>query len=373
MIVDLMIEGICAKMKLGARIIKTGLAIVLSLYLSQLLGLKPISMAAVASAFAIQPSVYRSWQSIVDNVQANIIGAVIASIFVLTIGNHPIVIGLAVIVVIVIQLKLKLNNTITLSAVTVILIMSGTPAHQNFLIFAGNRLILVLLGVVSSFIVNLVFLPPNYENRLYHLIIGQNTKLFTWVRMVAQHAPERTTLKTELKHFQEQKFKISQFFLWYQDERKYFRKHNYTKHRKTVLFRQMILTTNTLNDLLRTMNENDHLYQQLPPALKTKIQNRLENMMNYHERLLMRYNNKVRDNMEHLDESFQLRTIVTDTFIKFYKAQPEDEWIHLFPFIAAIVAYAQHLERLDRLMDSFQAFHKTENVVDVKGDYGDGD
>ncbi|GGE45534.1 lipoprotein [Pullulanibacillus camelliae] len=355
-------------MKLGARIIKTGLAIVLSLYLSELLGLKPVSMAAVASAFAIQPSVYRSWQSIVDNVQANIIGAIIASIFVLMIGNHPIVIGLAVIVVIAIQLKLKLNHTITLSTVTVILIMSGTPENENFLLFAGNRLILILLGVVSAFIVNLVFMPPNYENKLYHLIVGQTTKLFTWVRMVTQHAPERATLKTELKHFQDQKFKIGQFFLWYQDERKYLRKHRYAKNRKTVLFRQMIATTNKLNELLRTMNENDHLYQQLPDILKNKIQDRLENMMVYHERLLMRYNNKVRDTAEDPGDSFQLKTVVTDEFIKFYKTQSEEEWIHLFPFIAAIIAYAQQLERLDRLMDSFQAFHKKENVVAVKNE-----
>ncbi|GGH87532.1 uncharacterized membrane protein YgaE (UPF0421/DUF939 family) [Pullulanibacillus pueri] len=355
-------------MKLGARIIKTGLAIVLSIYLSQWLGLTPPSMAAVASAFAVQPSVYRSWKTIVDNVQGNVIGAIIATLFVLSIGNHPIVIGLAAITVIAIQLKLKLHHTITLSTVTVILIMSGTPANQSFIMFAAHRLLLVLIGVVAAFIVNLIFLPPNYENKLYHLIVGQTTKLFTWVRMVTQHAPERATLKNELKHFQDQKFKIGQFFLWYQDERKYIRRHRYAKHRKTVLFRQMIQTTNKLNDLLRTLNENEHLYQQLPDHLKNGLHDRMEYMMVTHERLLMRYNGKARDMEQTPRKAFQLKAKVTDAFIKFYKEQGNDDWLLLFPLISAIIAYGQQIEHLDRLIDSFQTYHKKENVVDVKNE-----
>ena len=355
-------------MKLGARIIKTGLAIVLSIYLSTWLGLQPASMAAVASAFAVQPSVYRSWQSIVDNVQGNIIGAIIASLFVISIGNHPIVIGLAVIVVIAIQLKLKLNHTITLSTVTVILIMSGTPANESFIMFAFNRLLLILVGVVSAFILNLIFMPPNYENKLYHLIVAQNTKLFTWVRMVTQHIPERATIKNELRHFQDQKFKIGQFFLWYQDERKYLRKHRYAQQRKTVLFRQMIATTNKLNDLLRTMNENEHLFHQLPEDLRNGLRDRLEYMMVTHERLLMRYNRKVRDMDEAPHEAFRIKTKVTDAFIDFYNEQSKDKWLHLFPLIAAIIAYGQQLEHLDTLIDSFHAFHKKENVVDIKNE-----
>lgn len=355
-------------MKLGARILKTGLAITLSIYLSMWLGFQPVSMAAVASAFAIQPSVYRSWQTIVENVQGNIIGAVVATAFIAMLGNHPIAIGFAAIVVIAIHLRLKLQSTITLSTVTVILIMSGTPADEGVLIYALNRFLLIMIGVLAAFVVNLAFMPPNYENRLYHMIVNQTTKLFTWVRLLAQHAPERAAIKNELRQFQDQKMKISQYFLWYNDERRYLRKHRYAKYRKTVIFRQMITTMNKLYELLRTMNENEHLLHRLPPHLKNGIYERIESMLVTHERILMRLNKKVRDAEEAPGKTFQLKSKLTDQFIRCYKDEESEEWLHLFPLIAAIIDYGQQIEHLDRLIDSFQAYHKRENKVDIHND-----
>lgn len=68
-------------MKLGARIFKTGIAITLALYLASWIGLPAPIFAGIAAIFAIQPSIYRSFLIIIDQVQANIIGAVIATVF----------------------------------------------------------------------------------------------------------------------------------------------------------------------------------------------------------------------------------------------------------------------------------------------------
>lgn len=62
-------------MKLGARIFKTGIAITLALYLASWIGLPAPIFAGIAAIFAIQPSIYRSFLIIIDQVQANIIGA----------------------------------------------------------------------------------------------------------------------------------------------------------------------------------------------------------------------------------------------------------------------------------------------------------
>ncbi|MGV3487350.1 MAG: FUSC family protein [Tuberibacillus sp.] len=353
-------------MRLGARIIKTGLAITLSIYLSMWLGLTPVSMAAVASAFAIQPSVYRSWQSIVENVQGNIIGAIIASLFVLLVGNHPIVIGIAVIVVIAIHIKMKLNDTITLSTVTVILIMSGTPSSEGFLAYALHRFSAVMLGVGAAFVVNMLFMPPNYENRLYHAVVNNTTKLMTWVRLLLQHAPEKATVKVELKQLQDQRERINDYFKWYKDERKYARRKRHAKHRKIVIFRQMITTTNRLNELLRKMNESEHLLAKLPEDIQRNIQSSLENMLVSHERILMRFNGKVRDAEESPIETFQLKEKLTDAFIPFFQKQTNSEWLHLFPLVAMIIDYGHQIEHLDTLMDSFHNFHKKDNKVEVK-------
>lgn len=75
-------------MKLGARIFKTGIAITLALYLASWIGLPSPIFAGIAAIFAIQPSIYRSFLIIIDQVQANIIGAVIATVFGLIFGSE---------------------------------------------------------------------------------------------------------------------------------------------------------------------------------------------------------------------------------------------------------------------------------------------
>ncbi|MEJ9315158.1 aromatic acid exporter family protein, partial [Priestia megaterium] len=59
-------------MKLGARILKTGIAITLSLLLGEFLSLPSPIFAAIAAVFAIQPSIYRSYLTILEQIQANV-------------------------------------------------------------------------------------------------------------------------------------------------------------------------------------------------------------------------------------------------------------------------------------------------------------
>lgn len=47
-------------MRFGARVFKTGLTVVLTLFITHLLGLEPSLIAAIAAVFALQPNVHRS-------------------------------------------------------------------------------------------------------------------------------------------------------------------------------------------------------------------------------------------------------------------------------------------------------------------------
>ncbi|WEG12269.1 aromatic acid exporter family protein [Pullulanibacillus sp. KACC 23026] len=350
-------------MKLGARVLKTGLAITLSMYIAILIGFKSPSGAAVAATFAIQPSVYRSWQSIVENVQGNVIGAIVAILMLMLLGTNPILIGLAVIIVIALHLKLRIQDTIPLSIVTIILMMSGVPAGEGVLTYALSRLSLILIGVFSAFIVNLVFLPPNYDKRLYELIFEQTNELFNWIRLTLQHTPDRTSLKNELKQFQDNRYKIAEYFLWYKEERTYFKKVRYARYRKGVIFRQMMMTTNKLNDVLRLMSEYENLPQSLPDDLKADIKERIEGLMMLHEGILLRYNRKIRKEPHEkiIENSHLHKAKLAKSFFDYYEAKKDNESLQLFPLIATLVEYGQCLEHLDRLVDSFQTFHVKEN------------
>ena len=92
-------------MKLGARILKTGVAIVLALFIANSLKLPVPVFAGIAAIFAIQPSIYRSYLRIVEQIQGNIIGAVVAIVFVLIFGHQLVIVGLAAVVIILIMNK----------------------------------------------------------------------------------------------------------------------------------------------------------------------------------------------------------------------------------------------------------------------------
>ncbi|BBP88000.1 hypothetical protein BsIDN1_16180 [Bacillus safensis] len=96
------------------------------------------------------PAIYLSiFLTIVDQVQANIIGAALAITFGLLFGTGPVIIGLTAVMVIAINLKLKIEHTIPIALVTVIAILESAGDH--FLSFALIRTATVVLGVLSSF------------------------------------------------------------------------------------------------------------------------------------------------------------------------------------------------------------------------------
>ncbi len=355
-------------MKLGARIFKTGLAITLSLYAAIFLKLHPPMFAALAATFAIQPSIYKSYQTILDQIQANVISAIVAVIFVLTFGHHPFVVGVAVIVVIAIILKLKTESIIPLATVTVISIMESPT--DNFVLFATTRFVLIMVGVFSAFIVNMLFLPPKHETQLYHKISDSTESIIKWIRLLTRHDAKQKMLNKDLDKLKESMVKINNLFLLYKEERSYFLKRKYAKARKVVLFRQMLVTSNKGLMILKSLNRRENELTHMPEELQLLIRDQLDYLTNYHERILLKYVGKVKMNTSDkcLNEFCSGKQQLAELFMKYYSDKNIDsnEWLHIFPVVAQIIEYSDHLEYLDRLVDRFFTYHKKENEVNIK-------
>ena len=160
-------------MKLGGRVLKTGVAIVFALFIAELLNISSPVFAGIAAIFAIQPSIYRSYLTIVEQVQGNLIGATVAIIFGLLFGHHIVAIGIAAIIVIGIMMKLKLEKAITLAIVTLIIIMEFQG--DNFMTFALIRFGTIMIGVFAAcvllIIIAVLFL---LRKRLFAGTLGKN-------------------------------------------------------------------------------------------------------------------------------------------------------------------------------------------------------
>ncbi len=148
----------------GRRTIKTAISVMASLFIANLLGLEPAVFAAVAAALSIQPTNARSLRYAVEQIQANVVGALVAILVSLLFGVHLYTVALAIIIVITLTNLFKWKESIPLSIVTVIFIME-TPI-DNFLFYAWNRFMITFVGVLISSIINITLLPPKYVAHL---------------------------------------------------------------------------------------------------------------------------------------------------------------------------------------------------------------
>ncbi|MBS2967971.1 aromatic acid exporter family protein [Metabacillus sp. KIGAM252] len=353
-------------MKLGARILKTGIAIAIALWIASLLNLQSPVFAGIAAIFAIQPTIYRSYLSVIEQVQANFIGAAFAIVFGLIFGPHPFVVGLTAVIVISINLKLKIQNTIPVAIVTVIAIME-TPG-ENFIQFALLRFGTVMLGVFSAFIVNLLFLPPKYETKLYYRISDSTEEILKWIRINIRQASEHSVLKEDIERLKENMMQLDQLYLLYKEERNYLRRNTLTKSRKLVLFRQMLLTTNKALDTLKKLHRLENELHLTTPELQQIITTELDYLLSYHERILLKFIGKIKTETpnELIQEGFFNKRELVEEFMK-YQNQCHDPacFYHMLPLVANILDYSEQLEHLDTLINSFQSYHKEENEIEI--------
>ncbi|MDQ0273598.1 FUSC family protein [Cytobacillus purgationiresistens] len=355
-------------MKLGARILKTGIAIILSLLLAELFQLPAPVFAGIAAIFALQPTIYRTYLSVIEQIQGNLIGAIIAVTFVLLFGHDTLIIGLAAIIVITINLKLKLENTIGLSLVTMVAIMV-TPG-DTFIEFAIIRFSTVMLGIFSAFIVNLVFIPPKYEKKLFFKIMNVTEEITKWIRLNIRHASEHTLLKNDIEKMQETTRKLESLYSLYKEERNYFKKKALTKSRKLVIYRQMISTNKRALDTLKKMHRYENDLVEMPEDFQHMLQQQLDIITHYHEHAVLKFIGKVRANVtfEEGDITLSRKELFTLFLDQQHLVAEKDQVFlaHTMHIVSAMMDYNEQVEHLNLLISSFQTYHKNENQVTIE-------
>ncbi|MBF4502204.1 aromatic acid exporter family protein [Savagea sp. SN6] len=358
-------------MKLGARIFKTGIAIALALFLSELLQLPNPVFAGIAAIFAVQPSIYRSYLTIVEQIQGNLIGASIAVVFVMLFGQQVLIIGLAAIIIIMIMLQLKLEKSISLALVTMIAIME--IQGDAFLNFALLRLLTIIIGVLSAFVVNLVFIPPKYEKKLFQTIHLTQDEIIRWTRLAARQASEHQATQHALEKIKESLKQIDELYVLFKEERKYFKRNTFGKSRKLVVYRQMIATSSSSYDLLKRLHQYENELIEMPEHFRMMIQERLDTLLTYHEQLHLKFVGKLKADTIHIPEKedYLQRHEVMDIFMQEITLTTELEEFspyHLLHVLSAMLYYDEHLEHLDLLITSYQRHHEESYIEEFEDD-----
>jgi uncharacterized membrane protein YgaE (UPF0421/DUF939 family) len=263
-------------------------------------------------------------------------------------------------IVIAICLKMRLESTISVALVTVIAIMEYTD--KQFIEFAVLRFATIMLGLFAAFIVNLIFLPPKYEKKLYGQITENTENILKWIRIHIRHASDHHILKEDIEKMKESMTKLEHLYLMYKEERTYSRKNRFQKSRKLVLYRQMIVVANRALDTLKILHRFENELYHMPLECQQAIRSQLDSLLHYHEQLLLKFIEKVKyhPRTETAIETHQERKRLIEAF--YTHLQQKNEY-YLFSLLGTIIDYSEQLEHLDKLIDSFQHYHHDASLV----------
>jgi uncharacterized membrane protein YgaE (UPF0421/DUF939 family) len=331
----------------GARVVKTGLAVTMSLYISMLLGMTPPIIAAVAAVFALQPSIYRSWRYMLEQLQTNTLGAALAMAASFLFKNQPIAVGVVCIFVIMICLKLKMEDTIGLTLVTVIAVMEATgPWH-----FALNRFLLILIGMASAFLINILFFPPKNEAVFVDQSKGVLERLSLLLRTVISNELKENVFQSEKLGLEGALKGLSDKFSLLEEEQKKLGKMSYSEARLLVVYQQMITALQSGFGVLQSAGQ--HYFQSERSAeVHEAFDSQLEQLIKSHEYAIHKLDGKMKlGEPEGLQDEENSSRFLNETAR--YALDNPDERLRLLVVAACVHDYAYQVARLHKVVEIY--------------------
>ncbi|MBB6455096.1 uncharacterized membrane protein YgaE (UPF0421/DUF939 family) [Salirhabdus euzebyi] len=350
------------KFGFGARVLKTGLAVSIAMYAAMMFDFTSAVFAGIAAVFSIQPSIFRSFKTIIEQVEANLIGAISAVLMVYLLGNDPFVIGFTIILVITVCRSFGMKQEIIMLAIVAVIgIMETTDVP--LIEFAFTRFSSVFIGIFAAFIVNMLFLPPKYETRLFKEIEKTTNETLQWIRITSRHLSDQPALKDEIKKLINDITKLDHTYMLYSEERVYSKKTRYMRARKLVLFRQLIQSAKKSLDVLRILHRFDNEVEHTPFELRTHIIDEIDKVIHIHEKLILMCSGKIRDIEDDIIEkhtSPEITKLIEELVDCNQLREGNRDHLQFLPLAAKLMDYDYQLAHLNRLINSYQHYHRKE-------------
>lgn len=332
-------------MAFGARILKTGMAVTLALYLSALLQFPSPVGAAIAAIFAMQPSIYRSWRYFLDQLTTSTMGAILALLGGMLLSNEPIAVGLVCILVIMISIKIDRADTISLTLVTVITVMEASGEWE----FALNRFLLTLTGIVSAFVINIIVVPPKPRKQYIKQIENVFASLSLLLRTAVSHEMKESVFRDEKDALEASIKSMADKYALFEEEQKQLKRPKYSQTRQMVVYKNLLSSLQKGFEVLEAIER--HYFQ----AVRTKetnelFDNHLEQLIKYHEYILLKFENKLKPNAADSEPLGDENDGFLNAAILSYNADKSGQ-LRLYVVAAAIYDYGYQLERLDKVAD----------------------
>jgi len=325
--------------------LKTGIAVTLSIYISVWLNYTPPVIAAVAAIFAMQPSIYRSWRHFLEQLQTITLGAAIAMLAGMFLSNAPIAVGVVCILVIMLCIKLKMVESIGLTLVTVVAVMEASGQWE----FALNRFLLSMIGIVSAFAINIVFLPPKPKTQFNDQIHAVFTQLSLLLRTAVSDEIKEKVFREEKQGLQDRLHGLRDKYKLLEEESKKLKRSKYRQTRQIVVYKQMLHTLEKGYEVLDAVQE--HFFQaERTEEINKSYDRHLEKLIKFHEHVLLKFDDKVKPNSWDSASIEEANSRFIQQATEYY-AEKHEGALRLFIVAGAMFDYGYQTARLDRLVD----------------------
>ncbi|WP_227551502.1 FUSC family protein [Metabacillus sediminilitoris] len=336
---------------LGPRALKTGISVTLALYICYFFGLEPAVFAAIAAVFSMQPSIYRTWRQMLDQLMTNTFGAIIALLAVKFLDQTPLTIGVVLIFVILISLKLKMEgNIISLTIVTVLAIMTA-PGNEDWL-YALNRFTIMMIGIFTAFLINALLFPPKFKQIYYQKVQEAFQTLSLLLRTAISDELTEKTFKENWAMLIKSREKLEEQYKIFDEEREKMAKINPLNVREIVVFKQMLKTIKQGEAVLEVIDE--HYFQSKTNDEENQLFDQfLEHLIKCHEYYLLKYEGKVKiEDSDTISINEEELKLFFEKLLNNYKEDPDNK-MRIISVGVSVFEYAFQLQRFNKLLDSY--------------------
>ncbi|MFB4168151.1 aromatic acid exporter family protein [Virgibacillus sp. JSM 102003] len=335
---------------IGPRMVKTGLAVGLTLLITGMLELELEIVAAIAAVLAMQPSIMRSYNYIKEVVVSNGVGLVFALLGTFLLGHHPLSVGLVVIISIAINVRLGLHKTVSLTVLTIIALMLGNEDGLSIM-YIIDRLSLVTIGVFSAFIINMIVFPPDHQKNLFSLIKDASEKTNFLLRVIPNKTMNSSEVKKEGTEIEKLIIDATDYYDIISDERgRLFIKNRRSFYRNIIIYKHMIRMLSKKQTLIRQLEKNINEIEAIPDNKSYMIKKLVKEMNSYSENILLLYENKIILDIDLQKETKTAMQITINNLVEELQGSELDKWNFVFPIANSIIELFFELDKLERLV-----------------------
>lgn len=329
---------------------KTGLAVTLSIIITETLELELGMVAVLTAVIAMQPSIMRSVSYIKEVALSTIIGIVFALSGAFTLGLQPVSIGITVILAIATNIKLGWVKTVNITILTISIIMLSGENTIN-LIYLADRLSLILIGITSAFLINALVFPPNHQKILYDMIKEASDKTNFLLRVIPNKTMKVKEFKTKEEELNKEIKEINDYLEMIIDEKgRMFIRDRFNFMRDIIIFKQMLKVIKQEYHLIENLELKLEQIEEISENQSYLIKKLLAKILEYHENIILTYEGSVIIQKEMQRDSFNAMNLTINDLINELQQSEIEKWIEIFPVASSIVKLMVELEKLDKLI-----------------------